>query len=107
MDIGELRFVCVNPAQTLVAGWWITKENPDDARCLATAATATGCSRDFKRGISAQRSEPLRNLLLRDAFLLSDIAQNALSKHVDLVDQKLSAVRPLRFRKLAMSGSTD
>lgn len=41
-----------------------------------------------KRGISVQRSEPLRNLLLRDAFRLSDIAQNALSKHVDLVDQK-------------------
>ena len=60
-----------------------------------------------KRGISVQRSEPLRNLLLRDAFWLSDIAQNALSKHVDLVDQKLSAVRRLRFRKLAMSGSTD
>ena len=60
-----------------------------------------------KRGISVQRSEPLRNLLLRDAFRLSDIAQIALSKHADLVDQKLSAVRPLRFRKLAMSGSTD
>ena len=50
MDIGELRFVWVNPVQTLVAGWWIIKENPDDARCLATAATATGCSRDYKKG---------------------------------------------------------